>query len=90
MGKLTEAPSAGSKWRGIQEHAPHRLRAYDARTVEACAEVAEAEDCFGGEPPAGVLSIMDLAGPIDNARSAASVTKRSIAAAIRKLAGEGT
>lgn len=47
-----------------------------------CAAVARAEPEFEGEPNEATLDAMNAVGPVENARCAARVVKRKIAAAI--------
>ncbi|WP_421579098.1 hypothetical protein [Shinella sp. M31] len=57
-----------------------------AQAFEEAALVAEAEPEFEEEPGPEVVKAMLAIGPIKNARTACSVTKASIAKAIRALA----
>lgn len=51
---------------------------------ERCAKIAEAEPEMPGDCPPEALAAMELAGPVENARCAVRVTKRNIAAEIRR------
>lgn len=64
-----------------------KAKAYARReALEEAAQVAEAEPEFEDEPGPEVVRAMLAVGPVKNARTACSVTKASIAKAIRALA----
>jgi hypothetical protein len=63
-----------------------KARAYARReALEEAAQIAEAEPEFEEEPGPDVIKAMLAIGPVKNARTACSVTKTSIAKAIRAL-----
>lgn len=72
----------GNTTASLSEHAVAGLKHSFASAIlaerERCAEIVRTEEEFVGECPPHILKAMEMIGPVENARTAVSVTKKSI------------